>query len=106
MAQTGSMERPPPAMGLLGEPLPDFGEHVVAELDQVKRVDRDRGAWEQHSQGLAERRRRVDRDELHAQAQLERTGEQPVADALAVAAVHDSGDLSGVQIDDGGHPGS
>ncbi|MCU1566819.1 MAG: hypothetical protein JWQ56_1756 [Pseudarthrobacter sp.] len=92
-------------MDLLGEPLPDLGEHVVAELDQVKRVDRDRGAWKPHPQGLAERRRGVDGDDLHTQAPLKRPGEEPVSDAFTVAAVHDSQDLSGVQIDDGGHPG-
>ncbi|GAA3319829.1 hypothetical protein GCM10017710_43310 [Arthrobacter ramosus] len=44
----------PAAVDLLGEPLPDFGEHVLAELDQVERVDRDCRAREPHSQGLAE----------------------------------------------------
>lgn len=38
-----------PAVDLLGQALPDFGEHVVAKLDQVERVDGDRGAWEPHS---------------------------------------------------------
>jgi hypothetical protein len=32
----------PTAVTLLGEALPDFGEHVVAQLDQMERVDRDR----------------------------------------------------------------
>jgi hypothetical protein len=68
----------PPAMDLLREALPDLGEHVVAQLDQVKRVDRDSGARQPHPQGLAERRGRVDGNDLHAQAPLKRTGEQPV----------------------------
>jgi hypothetical protein len=56
LAQTGSMEWPPPTVDLLGAALPDFGEHVVAEFDHVKRVDRNDGAWNSHPQGLAERR--------------------------------------------------
>jgi hypothetical protein len=35
-------------MHLLGEPLPDFGEHVIAELDQVKRVHRNGSARQPH----------------------------------------------------------
>ncbi|WP_315967731.1 hypothetical protein [Pseudarthrobacter equi] len=53
---------------------------------------------------LCGRRGWVDGNDLHAQAPLERTGEEPVPDALTVAAVNDSQDLPGVQIDDGGHP--
>lgn len=52
-----------------------------------------------------ERRRRVDGNDLHPQAPLKRTGEQPLPDTLTVTAVQDPQDLSGVQIDDGGHPG-
>lgn len=91
-------------MDLLGEALLDFGEHGVAELDQVERVHRDSGAGQPHPQGFAECGGWVDGNDLHAQAPFERTCEEPVPNTLTVAAVNDPQDLSGVQIDGGGHP--
>jgi hypothetical protein len=43
-------------MDLLGEASPDFGEHVIAELDQVERIHGHLCAREPHPQGLPERR--------------------------------------------------
>ncbi|WP_346010076.1 hypothetical protein [Arthrobacter sp. Alg241-R88] len=57
-------------------------------------------AWQPHAQCLADRRRGVDGNDLHAQAPLKQTGERPVTDTLTVAAVNDPQDLSGVQIDE------
>ena len=54
---------PTTAMGA-GQALPDGGDHVVPELDQVELVVRDRGARQPGPQRLAERGRGIDRDDL------------------------------------------
>jgi hypothetical protein len=41
-------------MDLLVETLPDIGEYVAAELEQVERIYRNSGAWQLHPQGLAD----------------------------------------------------
>ena len=92
------------ALDLLGEVLPGLSHGLVGQRDQVEMIDCDGGAWKPNPQGFSERRRRVDRDDLHAQAPLKRAGEEPVPDAPVVPAVDDTQDLPGVQVHDGGHP--
>jgi hypothetical protein len=58
-----------PALEFLGQPLADFGEHVVVEEHEVEGLHRDGGAGKPHPQGLAEDRGRVDRDDLHPSRQ-------------------------------------
>jgi len=55
--------------------------------------DCDSGAWQPRPQRFPERSRRVDRDDLHAQAPLKRPGEEPVPDAPVVPAVDHAQDL-------------
>lgn len=68
-------------------------------------IDCNGGAWERHPQRLPERRGRVDRHDWNGQPLFQRSGKQPVPDALVVPAVHDSQALAGVQVHDGCHPG-
>lgn len=58
-----------------------------------------------HPQSLAEHRRRVAGDDLHAETPPERPGEEPLADALVVAAVDHAENRSGVWVGDGTNPG-
>jgi hypothetical protein len=67
-----------PALEFLGQALADFGEHVVAEEHEVEGVHRDGGARQPHPRGLAERRRRIDRDDLHAEAPVQRARHSPI----------------------------
>jgi hypothetical protein len=92
------------ALDLLGEVLPGLGHGLVGQRDQVKVINRDRRAGKPHPQRLSERRRRVDRHDLHRQPPLQGPGEQPVPDTLVVAAVNHAQDLTGVQVNDGCHP--
>lgn len=67
-------------------------------------IDRDSGAGQPHPQRFSERGRRVDRDDLHTEAQLGRAGEEPAADAPVVPSVDHTQDMAGVQVHDGRHP--
>lgn len=71
----------------------------------MKRIYADSGAGKPHPQGLAKRRRRIDRDHLDAEPPLQRTGFQPVPDTGAVLPIDYAKDLPGIQIHDGRHPG-
>lgn len=92
------------ALNLLGQVLPGLGHGLVAKGDEEEMINRDRGAWKAHPQGLPERGRRVDRDDLHSGAPSQRAGEEPVSDALVVPAIDDTQYLPGVQVNDGCHP--
>ena len=87
-----------------GEALADGGDHVVAELDQVELVDRDRSPRQPGPQRLAERGRRIDRDDLDPLPPPLRTLAEPVSDGGAVASVDDAENLPGGQVDQGRHP--
>ena len=65
------------ALDLLGEVLPGLGHGLVGQRDQVEMIDRDSGAGTPHPHRFAERRRGVDRDDLHRQPPFQRPGEQP-----------------------------
>jgi hypothetical protein len=69
------------ALDLLGEVLACLGQGLVGQRDQVKMIDRDRGAGKPHPQCFPERNRRVNGDDPHAQAPGQRSGEEPVPDA-------------------------
>jgi hypothetical protein len=56
------------APDLRGEVLACLGQGLVGQGDQVEMIDRDRGAGQPHPQCFPERGRRVDGDDLHAQA--------------------------------------
>lgn len=56
------------------------------------------GALKPHPQGFPERGRRIDRDDLHAEAPGQVPGEEPVSDALVVPAVDRTQDLPGVEV--------
>jgi hypothetical protein len=58
----------------------------------------DGGAGQPHPQRFTERRRGVDRDDLHGQTPFQRPGEQPVSNALVVSAVDQAKDVTGVQV--------
>ena len=73
-----------------GQALPDGGDHVVSELDQVELVDRDRGPRQVGPQRLAERGRRIDRDDLDPLPPQLGTLGQPVPDGPGVPAVDDA----------------
>ncbi len=72
------------ALDLLGEVLPGLGHGLVGQGDQVEMIDRHRRSWKPHPQRLPERRGGVDRDHLHGIVPFQRSGEQPVPDALVV----------------------
>lgn len=59
-------------------------------------VNRDGGGRQSHPRGLTKRRHRVDHDDPKAEAPLERTFEELLADSLVVAAVDDFENLPGV----------
>ena len=84
------------ALDLLGEVLPGLGHGLVRQRDQVKVINGDCRAGKPHPQRFPERRGGVDRDDLHRQPPFQRSGEQPVTDALVIAAVNDAQDLAGV----------
>lgn len=67
-----------PALDLMREALSEFAEHIVAQLDQVKSVGRNAVRGSHVPKGLAERLGRVDGNDLHTEAPLKRSGEQPV----------------------------
>ena len=94
---------PTTAMGA-GQALPDGGDHVVPELDQVELVDRDRGARQPGPQRLAERGRGIDRDDLDPLPPLLRALREPIPDGPGVPAVDDAEDLPGGQVDQRRHP--
>lgn len=93
------------ALDLLGGILPGLSHCLVGEGDQVEVIDCDCGAGKPHPQRFPERRGGVDRHDLHCQPPFQRPGEQPVTDALVVSAVDHARDLTGVQVNNGCHPG-
>ena len=86
------------------EALPHPGQGVVGELDQVERIDADRGVGQVLAHGLAERRGRVDRHHLDLVTPSNRPGPQPLADGVAVTPVDHPQHPPGVQVEERGHP--
>ena len=71
----GRSDAAPAALLLLAaDTLAALGEGVVGELDQVERVDADRGPGQVLTQGLPERRRRIDRDDIDLLAPVQAAG--------------------------------
>ena len=102
----GRIHQPPAApLVVADQALTDRGQRVVTELDQVKRVYRDRGARQGSADRLAERGGRGDRDDLDLGQPREGPRRQPGADASGPAPVHDGEHLSSGDVHDGGHPG-
>jgi hypothetical protein len=84
-----------------GQPLTDRGQGVVAELDQVERVDADGRSRQVGAQRLAERRGWIDRDNFHLVEPPGRPCREPGPDAGAVAAVDHTQHLPRGDVDDG-----
>ncbi|UZX02919.1 hypothetical protein F8G81_10135 [Arthrobacter sp. CDRTa11] len=79
--RTGSAAAPATAaaaLDLLGEVLPGLEYGLIGQRDLVEMINRDRGVGQPHPQLFAERRRGIDRDDLHGQALLKAQGEHPV----------------------------
>jgi len=86
------------------QPLPHPGQHQVGQLDEVEPVDRDQRVRQLLGDGLAARRRRVDRDDLDPVPPRRAAGGQPAADRGGVAAVDDTQYLAAVSVHDRRHP--
>lgn len=92
------------AVDLLREVLPRLGHGLFGRGDQMEMINCHGGAWKPHPQRFPERGRRVDRNDLHAQAPGQRAGEEPVTDALVVPAVDYAQDLPGLEVNVSCHP--
>ena len=64
-AHAGSTRRPRSPLLLADQVMSDCGQRVVTKLDQVERVDADRGPRKVREHGLAERGGQIDRDDLN-----------------------------------------
>ena len=95
---------PTTAMGA-GQALPDGGDHVVPELDQVELVDRDRGARQPGPQRSALRNAAegsIATISIRSRHCLSAARANP--DGPGVPAVDDAEDLPGGQVDQRRHP--
>lgn len=82
----------------------DGGEHGVAELDQVEVVHAHAGLGQPPADRGAEPGRWVDRDHLHPPSPPPGLLLEPVRNGGRVATIDHVDDLTGGQVDEGGHP--